>query len=601
MSQKPLKSSGFGPDEEKREIPQPQTSLAQLMLISLEDRPETDEGFHSMDVTIQQLFAKAVAEHGERPALERQTRSGLEVQTYEVLAAHVDRLARWIVAQGGLGGERVALIGPNGPDWVLAALAVIHAGRVLVPLDMQFTSSEVLELIEHSEATALITSRRYDHDEELKNFPGLTRWPLEDLVRDVTRLRGAQGPLPASRPEEMAILLYTSGTSGAPKGVPMTHRNVTTNVLAVSERLLPRPTDAWLSLLPLSHGLELCMGLLAPLCNGASICYPRSRRPELILRAMRDSGTTVMVTVPAVLDFFARAIRSKAPKGWRGKLMSFAISRIPRRLRRPLIARLSGMPLAKVRGVVCGGAFLPPEIEDIWRALGLPIIQGYGLTEAGPVVSVNQAKNPSRSSAGRPLEIAMVRISQPGEENIGEIQVRSPGVMSGYFKNPEATGATFTEDGWLKTGDLGHIDDYGELHVVGRSKDVIITGSGLNVYPEEIEAKLQEHPLVRLACVVQRPIEGRSRRAQRDQDQVWAVVVLDEEALREQDPSVLGNKEHLSRLMSQVLSETNSRLAPYKRPAGAECWHDLPITRSGKVQRQSVRDRLSGRPNTQSV
>ena len=259
------------------------------------------------------------------------------------------------------------------------------------------------------------------------------------------------------------------------------------------------------------------------------------------------------------------------------------------------------MPLANVRGVVCGGAFLPPEVEDTWRAMGLPIIQGYGLTEAGPVVSVNLVKNPSRSSAGRPLEIAMVRISQPGEENIGEIQVKSPGVMSGYFKNPEDTAATFTEDGWLKTGDLGHIDDYGELHVVGRSKDVIITGNGLNVYPEEIEAKLQEHSLVRLACVVQRPVKGGSRRAERDQDQVWAVVVLDEEALREQDPKILHNTEHLSRLMNQVLAETNARLAPYKRPAGAECWRELPITHSGKVQRQSVRERLSRRPNTRAA
>jgi long-chain acyl-CoA synthetase len=551
--------------------------------------------------SIPQLIARSVERYGERPALQRQLRHGLESMSYEVLAAHVESLARWIVAQGGEPGDRIALLAPNGPDWIVAALGVIQAGRVLVPLDMQLTPDEVLSLSEHSGAAVHIISRHYSHLQQLRDYPGMSQWPLEDLMSDLTRLPGAQGPLPVRKLDDLAILLYTSGTSGAPKGVPMTHRNITTNVLAVTERLEPLPTDVWLSLLPLSHGLELCMGFLAPLGCGASICYPRSRRPDQIIAAMRDSGVTVMVTVPAILDFFAKVVRSKAPRGWRGKLIQWTLSLAPMGLRRTLVARLSGFPISRIRGVVCGGAFLSPDLENIWIRLGLPIIQGYGLTEAGPVVAVNVTRRPTHASAGKLLPIVQVRIVDPDHMGVGEILVKSPGVMKEYYRNPEATEAVFTADGWLRTGDLGYLDSRGELHVAGRSKDVIITGSGLNVYPEEIEAKLEEHQFVRKACVVQRPITARGRRAEREQDQVWAVVVLDEDALRAEDPRLLEEPDRLSKLLEQILRDTNARLAPYKRPAGIDLWAELPITRSGKVQRQRVRQTLTGQEGAKSA
>lgn len=543
--------------------------------------------------TIPELIARSVQKHGARPALHRQLRHGLETLSYDVLAVRVENLARWIIAQGGKPGERIAILAPNGPDWVVAALAIIQAGRVLVPLDMQLTPDEVFTLTDHAETTAHIVSRQYAHLKELRDYPGLSQWPLEDLMADVTRLTGAHGPLPERSPDDMAILLYTSGTSGAPKGVPMTHHNITSNVLAVAERLHPLPSDVWLSLLPLSHGLELCMGLLAPLSIGASVCYPRSRRPDQIIAAMRDSGTTVMVTVPAILDFFAKAIRSKAPRGWRGKALQWVLALAPMGLRRRLVGWLSGMPVGRLRGVVCGGAFLSPELENTWIRLGLPIIQGYGLTEAGPVVAVNRQPRPTRSSAGKVLPICEVKIDHPDKSGVGEILVKSPGVMSGYYKNPEATAAAFAPGGWLRTGDLGRFDEKGELHIVGRSKDVIITGSGLNVYPEEIESKLEEHPFVRKACVVQRPITTHARRAEREGDQVWAVVVLDEEALRQRDPRLLEDPQLLAGVLDQILAETNARLAPYKRPAGLDLWAELPVTHSGKVRRQRVRQVLA--------
>jgi long-chain acyl-CoA synthetase len=474
----------------------------------------------------------------------------------------------------------------------VAALAIIGAGRVLVPLDMQLTPDECLGLVEHSEATAIIASRQYSQLDNLRDHPGLSQWPLEDLVADIHLLTGSRDPLPERDADDTAILLYTSGTSGAPKGVPMSHHNITSNVIAVTKRLHPDTSDVWLSLLPLSHGLELCMGLLAPLSCGASICYPRSRRPEIIMDAMRQSGTTVMITVPAILDFFAKAVRSRAPKGWRGKLMRGGLRLLPPAIRRRVIALLSGMPIGTLRGVVCGGAFLLPELEATWRALGLPIIQGYGLTEAGPVVAVNRRYGPTVCSAGKLIETAEVQIVEKDAQGVGEILVKSAGVMAEYFKNPEATAQTFTEDGWLRTGDLGYLDDRGELHVAGRSKDVIITGNGLNVYPEEIEAKLEEHHLVTKACVVQRPITSGGRRAERDGDQVWAVIVLDEDTVRAECPEALSEPEAMHRLLGLVLTETNARLAPYKRPAGMDIWAELPITRSGKVQRQRVRQHL---------
>jgi long-chain acyl-CoA synthetase len=305
---------------------------------------------------------------------------------------------------------------------------------------------------------------------------------------------------------------------------------------------------------------------------------------------MRDAKASVLPCVPAVLEFFARAIRQRAPGGWRGKMVRLALALMPMGMRRWSVTKLSGMPLGSLRAVICGGAFLPLELEDFWRGMGQPIIQGYGMTEAGPVVSVNRLKRPTRQSAGKLVENVEVRIADKNAEGIGEIQVKSPGVMKGYFKNEEATREAFTEDGWLRTGDLGYMDDKDELHVAGRLKDVIITGNGLNVYPEEVEAKLQEHPLVKMACVVQRPIAARGRRAERDGDQVWAAVVLDPEALEREMPQIMNDTKKLQELISQILAETNSRLAPYKRPAGADNWEELPLTRSGKVRRQKVRE-----------
>lgn len=544
-------------------------------------------------VTIPQLIARTAAAHPKRSALQRQGRQGLDTITYSQLVSRVEMLARWIMAQGGKPGERIALLAPNGPEWVVAGLAIIRAGRVLVPLDMQFTPDEVFGLTDHSEATSIILSQQYANIVQLRDYPGLSQWPLENLIKDLETLKGSSEPFPEITPDDLAFLIYTSGTSGAPKGVPMSHHNVTSNVLAVSERLQPRATDVWLSLLPLSHGLELCMGLLAPLSCGACICYPRSRRPDQILGAMRDSGTTVMITVPAVLDYFAKVIRSKAPKGWRGALVRKTLALFPNSMRRRLVAKLSGMPVGNIRGVVCGGAFVSEDLETIWASLGLPIIQGYGLTEAGPVIAVNVVGNPTRASAGKVLPICKVQIAGANDLGVGEIQIKSPSMMSCYYNNEEATTATFTSDGWLKTGDLGYIDANGEMHISGRSKDVIITGNGLNVYPEEIEAKLEEHRYVRKACVVQKPITSKGRRAERDGDQVWAVVVLDEDELRIDNPKVLENEEELSKVLWQILADTNTRLAAYKRPAGIDLWAELPITRSGKVQRQRVRQVLS--------
>ena len=369
-------------------------------------------------------------------------------------------------------------------------------------------------------------------------------------------------------PEDLAEIIFTSGTTGDPKGVTLTHRNITSNLSSVSQYVPGKASDRLLSVLPLSHMFEQMGGLLLALRVGANITYATSRQPTVLFRALRERKVTIMLLVPQALDLFMKGIEREVvrlgkERVWR---LSLKIARyLPFRLRRPLFRKVHKRFGGSLGLFFVGGAALDPELGEKWKLLGVNVIQGYGATEASPIISCHKMETPRFDSAGPPIPGMEVRITDDGE-----ILLKGPNVTPGYWEAPDKTDAAFT-NGWYKTGDQGFLDEEGCLHIKGRTKDMIVLPSGQNVYPEDIEAVLKKHPAVADAVVV-----GLSKGSAVE---VHATFILD-------DPSQ----------SDEVASWANHQLAEHQQIRGHSVWpeEDFPRTHTLKVKKGLVTEALTG-------
>ena len=370
-------------------------------------------------------------------------------------------------------------------------------------------------------------------------------------------------------PDDLTEIVFTSGTTGNPKGVMLTHRNLTANVEGVSQYISCEPSSRFLSILPLSHMYEQMGGLLIAVYFGASITYPTSRQPTALARTMRERRITIMLLVPQALELLMNGIEREVKRQGRealwGRLLRIAEA-TPFSLRRLLFRRVHKQFGGKLDSIVSGGAPLDQGLGRKWELLGVKIVQGYGTTEASPVISNHSLRERRLDSTGRPLPNVEAKIS--GE---GEILVRGDNVTPGYWRTPEETAAAFDGD-WYKTGDLGFFDDEGFLHVQGRKKDMILLPSGQNVFPEDIQAVLTKHPNVADATVV-----GLARGSSVE---VHAALILDN-----------------ADTAQEVVSWTNGQLAEQQRIRGFTVWaeEDFPRTHTLKVRKGVVVDTILGK------
>ena len=352
-----------------------------------------------------------------------------------------------------------------------------------------------------------------------------------------------------------------------PKGVILTHGNIISNVVAGCREVMPQPSWRMLSLLPLSHMLEQTVGHLAVLFGGGRIVYPVSRQPSILVRTMQENGITSIVLVPQALELFMNAIERQAEltgkKETLAKLIRIA-PRLPVWARRKLFGQVHRRFGGKLQFVMCGGARLEPALAEKWEALGVMVLQGYGTTEAAPIIACNSFQYKKLDALGKVLPGQEVRIASDGE-----IHTRGPNVTPGYWNQPEITEASF-EDGWYKTGDLGYIDEDGFLYFKGRKKDLIVLANGQNVYPEDIEPLLQNHGAVEDAVVVGMPSPNGG-------EDVHAVMITS-------DGSEGG----------PVIAEVNSQLAAHQQIRGFSIWPDeeFPRTHTLKVKKNLVLERL---------
>ena len=513
--------------------------------------------------TIVDFLRDAVTRHGPRDALLIKPAFRYIRWTYNKLWEDSGRVATLLQRRGLKKGDQAILWGPNSPHWVLAFFGCIRAGVVLVPLDLRSAPDYVERVISRTEPKIAFTSRLTPKGEVELGIPEITFEELEPAIDG----------LPAPEPvvfesNDLAEIMFTSGTTGDPKGVMLTHRNLTANIEGITQYVTVDHSHRLLSLLPLSHMYEQMGGLFITLHSGASVTYPTSRQPTVLSRTMRERKITTMLMVPQALELLMNGIeREVARQGkqrlWKGLLR--VAKHTPFRLRRRLFRTVHKQFGGKLGLIVSGGAPLDRDLGWKWEMLGVKVLQGYGATEASPVISNHTMDVRRPDSTGRPLPNVQVKISKRGE-----ILVKGENITPGYYNAPEETAKAF-EDGWYRTGDLGFFDEDGFLHIQGRVKDMIVLPSGQNVFPQDVQSVLARHPDVKDAAVVGIP-RGSSI-------EVHAALLLESpDSARE------------------AVDWANAQLAEQQRVRGFTVWpdEDFPRTHTLKVKNQLVIDAILG-------
>ena len=514
--------------------------------------------------TIVNLLEEAQRRFGNNSAVVGRRGYRTQRWSYSHLWSLSENIAGWLQRKGINKGDRIVLVANNSPTWVAAYFGCLRAGAILVPLDVRSSPEFVQKVVELTHPSLVFLSSAAPKGLDCRAVPIVMLEELESLLDEAS---STPERVPIS-PDDIAEVMFTSGTTGDPKGVVLTHGNIVANVHA-SIRMVPSvPSYRLLSLLPLSHMLEQTVGLLAPLTGGASIYYPQSRRPTVIFRAFKEQRITTLVLVPQALQLFINSIEARVKEKGRERMwhsLHRIAPRLPIRLRRVLFASVHRQLGGALKFIVCGGAYLDPALAQKWEGMGVPVLQGYGTTEAAPIVSCNTFQRRRLDSVGTPLPGVEVKTA-----GSGEIMIRGDNVTRGYWKDPEATSAAF-EDGWYKTGDLGFLDEEGYLHLKGRTKDLIVLSSGLNVYPEDLEVLLRNHPAVADAAVIGLP-------KQKQDVQVHAALLLKD--------GVGDAKE--------IVDQVNLGLAPHQRIQEFTIWpeDDFPRTNTLKVKKHLVLDQL---------
>ncbi|MHB0869023.1 MAG: AMP-binding protein [Chloroflexota bacterium] len=481
--------------------------------------------------------------------------------SYQQVGRAAYRVAALLNERGIAQGDRVMLWGPNSPQWAVAFLGCLLGGMVPVPIDLRFRPPFLRKVRQETEARLLFTTR-LKPDPELE-IPSLF---LEGLEEQLQAARPEQFRPPRVGEEDLAEILYTSGTTATPKGVMLTHRNLLSELEGFQPVVPPEPEYRFLSVLPLSHIFEQMGGLLLPIVRGGTVVYIGAVRPSALMQALAEERPNAMMVVPRLLEL----LRDRAEREYRGypagrlalHLLLLLASRLSDPARRllflPVHRRLGG----QLKYLVSGGAALDPELQRFWERMGMVVLQGYGLTETSSAVSCNRVEARRSGSVGKPLGNQEVRLSPDGE-----ILVRGPNVTPGYYRKPRLTADLF-EDGWLKTGDVGQLDQEGFLYIRGRKKEVIVTSAGINVYPEEVEAALARVPGVKESAVVEW------------QGGVHAVLLLEGRT----DPR-------------RAVMDANSHLDSSQKIRGYTVWPgpDFPRTPTMKVSRREVLEWLKER------
>ena len=495
--------------------------------------------------------------------------------TFGELATQMIRLQLLFEQYGIKRGDKIALCGRNCANWAVAYLAIAAYEGVCVSILQDFKAEDISHLLEHSDSELLFVGPYVWNDLQHQTFPAklkvaisLEDWhvlyhvdnvkPIDTEAIDAAFNAKYPHPLEAedvyfsADPEPVSLINYTSGSTGSPKGVMLNGRSLSNNV-EIGMKMLPvDPGQRLVSMLPLAHMFGQVCELLYPLCSGTHIYFlTKSPTPSILLKAMKEVQPYLVVTVPLVIEKIYKKNLDPTLSKWAIRMFwhtPFIGAILKRRVKSSLRKAFGG----KLRYFICGGAAMNPMVEKCLMDIHFPLSIGYGMTECGPLIGGNPPKYFKARSGGAPVTNMEVKIDQPNQAGIGEILVKGENVMLGYYKNDEATNAVFTEDGWLRTGDLGRLDKKKNIFIKGRCKTMFLGASGQNIYPEEIEDKLNNQEAVGESLIVER--EGK----------LVALVFPDETLTKRM------TFEEIQQIMKANLAKLNNLIPSYSKVSDIE-------------------------------
>src|SRR6266496_3925309 len=541
-----------------------------------------------------ELFETSTKRHATRVAMRIERDGRREQYTYADLRELATRAAAFLADKGIKPGDRVMLFSHNAPEWGMTYFGVLKAGATCIPVDPDSSSDEVVNFARAGETSGIVISAKlYEERDELPEklkAAGLEEvklWTFDEVFElpdeKIEDQRIALLPQRVTA-QTMASLIFTSGTTGRPKGVMLSHRNLTSMVSMLSSVFDMDTNDGVLSVLPLHHTFEFSTGFLTPLSRGAQITYLQELTSENLAKAIKNGHVTGMVGVPALWEMLHRRIKNRLHESnrWVGEtadlMMRFNAwlrDKTPLNLGQAFFYPIHEGLGGRIRYFISGGSALDQRVQRDFQGLGFTILEGYGLTEASPVLTVTRPENRMLAgTVGKSLPGVEVRIAEPDPTGVGEVIARGPNVMLGYFGNEEATREALV-DRWLYTGDLGRLDDEGNLYLVGRSKDIIVDTNGKNVYPDEVEEVYQDSPYIKELSVIGLP-DGVG-------EKVACIVVPNEEY------DIALSRAALRRKIEEHFREVSAKLPYYKR---VKVLHftdeELPRTATRKVKRREV-------------
>ncbi|MCX7797797.1 MAG: AMP-binding protein [Melioribacter sp.] len=528
--------------------------------------------------SIQDMILQSTRKFPNKLALEDLNDTPISRVTYSELLDNILRFGSALKKLGINERTHIAVIGENRVQWAISYLTAMCFNYVIVPIDRNLTTNEIMNIIHESDAEAIIFSGNFaslmaegkSFLKKLKYYICMDETSEDKSFLNMKELINTSKPaeineLPKINPDDLAEIIFTSGSLGRAKGVMLSQKNLASNLMDMVSMILIDERDRFLSVLPMHHTYECTCGMLCPLYAGASVHYARSLKT--VVDDIQKVHATILLGVPLLYDKMFRRIIKGIKEN---KLKSIIVPPLVKltnlftlagfkNIKKKIFSELHEKFGGAIRIFIAGGAAPDPLVAKGLREFGFTFIQGYGLTETSPILTLNRLDNFKDDAAGLPLPHVQIKIHNPDENGTGEIWAKGPNVMLGYYKNEKATNEAFF-DGWFKTGDMGYIDEDGFLHINGRKKNVIISKNGKNVFPEEIEDILNRSPFILESLVY-------GEKDAKQDEIIAAKIVVDAEALIEysENKKVQITEELIHKIISEEVEKVNKQLASYKQ------------------------------------
>ncbi len=514
--------------------------------------------------------------------------------TYREAEKKIKEVSYFLLSEGVKKGDKIAVSGKNSPEWAIAYLGIIYAGAIVVPLDYALKDQEMNYLMAFGGVSRLFIDKerigKIDQDGSVGLKAIYSLEPSEDNVF-VLDMNGPEAEGEEADVKETAAILFTSGTTGTPKGVMLSHENLVSDCYLAQGNMNIYPTDVFYAILPIHHAYTMLAVFFESFSVGAATVFGKKLVVSQILKELKEGHVTMFLAVPMLFNKMIAALMAgvrkkgaavygliRAMMGFSGFVKKVFGINIGKKMFGFLLRNLS---LEENRICICGGGPLPASTFKMFNELGIDFVQGYGLTETSPITHLNPTEAYIETSVGRKIPGCEVKIVDPDSEGNGTIYIKGSMVMQGYYNNKEATEEVLSSDGWLNTGDVGHQDSDGYLYLTGRAKSVIVTEGGKNVFPEEIEDHFQLYDDIEQVCVIGYLIDKAMK------SEGIRVIIYPS---KKYSDSVGGDKSIIEKHMNEIVSEVNKELQSYKKITKITVTDTpMPMTSTKKIKRFEVR------------